>query len=136
MSDTEVVENPSIGKLARIYIKIRSARADLQKQQDEMEAEQKAVGLAMKDILLAEGCKSMKTDFGTVSLTKSTRYFTNDWTNYDAWIIENSLPPSAMYEKRIAQKNMAEFLEEHPGVVPPGLNSETEFSVSVRKPSK
>ena len=125
-----------IGKLARIYIRIRDAKAAKQKELDDIEAEQKQVALAMKDILLAEGCKSMKTDFGTVSMTKTTRYYTNDWPNYDTWIIENKLPPSAMFEKRIAQKNMAEFLEEHPGVVPPGLNSETDFSVSVRKPTK
>jgi hypothetical protein len=126
----------SIGRLAKIYIRIRTARAEKQKELDDMEEQQKEVGLAMKDILVAEGCKSMKTDFGTVSLGKSTRYYTNDWANYDAWIIENKLEPSSMFEKRIAQKNMAEFLEEHPGIVPPGLNSETEFTVSVRKPTK
>jgi hypothetical protein len=39
-------------------------------------------------------------------------------------------------EKRIAQTNMAQFLEENPGVVPPGLNSMTEYAISVRKPTK
>ena len=134
--ETPVASDVSIGKLARVYIKIRAARAEKQKELDDMEEQQKEISLAMKDILLAEGCKSMKTEFGTVSLGKSTRYYTNDWPNYDKWIIENNLPPSSMFEKRLAQKNMAEFLEEHPGVVPPGLNSETEFTVSVRKPTQ
>jgi hypothetical protein len=30
---------------------------------------------------------------------------------------------------------MAKFLEENPALMPPGLNSDTEFDVSVRKPS-
>ena len=37
--------------------------------------------------------------------------------------------------ERMAQTNMGTFLEENPGVVPPGLNSLTEYSISVRKPS-
>jgi hypothetical protein len=40
-----------------------------------------------------------------------------------------------LLEKRIAQLNMAQFLEENPGVVPPGLNSTSEFDISVRKPT-
>jgi hypothetical protein len=40
-----------------------------------------------------------------------------------------------MLEKRIAQANMKLFLEENPGSIPPGLNSDTEFDISVRKPS-
>jgi len=30
---------------------------------------------------------------------------------------------------------MAQFLEENPGVVPPGLNSTSEYDISVRKPT-
>jgi hypothetical protein len=41
-----------------------------------------------------------------------------------------------LLEKRIAQGNMRQFLEENPGTVPPGLNSNSEYSVSVRKPTK
>ena len=36
--------------------------------------------------------------------------------------------------KRIAQLNMAHFLEENPTVVPPGLNSSTEYDITVTKP--
>lgn len=134
MSDVEA--NVPIGKLARIYIKMREAISVKQQELDALKEEQKEVSLAMKDVLISEGCKSMKTDFGTVTMGKSTRYYTNDWPNYDKWIIDNNLEPSSMFEKRISQKNMAQFLEEHPGIVPPGLNSETEFTISVRKPTK
>jgi hypothetical protein len=39
-----------------------------------------------------------------------------------------------LLEKRIAQINMANFLEENPNVVPPGLNSSTEYDITVTKP--
>lgn len=124
-----------INKLARAWFKAKAANEEAQALADTIEADMKEIKLAMKDWLLANGCKSTKTDFGTISLSKTTRYYTNDWPNYDTWIIENQLPPSSMFEHRIAQKNMAEFLEEHPGVVPPGLNSETDFSIRVTKPT-
>ena len=131
---TEEVQAVQISKLAKVWMKMRAAAEAKQAELDSIEADMKEVKLAMKDWLLANGSKSTSTEYGTISLSKSTRYYTNDWPNYDAWIIENKLPPSAMFEKRISQKNMAEFLEEHPGVVPPGLNSETEFSIRVTKP--
>jgi hypothetical protein len=30
---------------------------------------------------------------------------------------------------------MKQFLEENPGVVPPGLNSDSEYAITVRKPT-
>jgi hypothetical protein len=39
-----------------------------------------------------------------------------------------------LLEKRIAQINMAHFLEENPTIVPPGLNSTTEYDITVTKP--
>ena len=127
---------PAISTLTRVYIKIRVAIGEKTKELDALEEQKKEVAAAIKDALVAAGCKSMRTDYGTISMTKSTRYFTNDWPNYDAWLLENKLAPSSMFEHRIAQKNMALFLEENPGVVPPGLNSNSEYSISVRKPTK
>jgi tRNA U34 5-methylaminomethyl-2-thiouridine-forming methyltransferase MnmC len=40
-----------------------------------------------------------------------------------------------LLEKRIAQGNMATFLQDNPGVFPPGMNSVTEYQISVRKPT-
>lgn len=41
-----------------------------------------------------------------------------------------------LLEKRIAQTNMDDFLEQNPGDVPPGLNTTSELTVSVMKPRK
>ena len=61
-------------------------------------------------------------------LTK-TRFNTQDWDSFKNFIIEHQVPD--LLEKRIAQGNMATFLEENPGLVPPGLNSITEFDIRV-----
>ena len=60
---------------------------------------------------------------------KKTRYNTQDWDSFKAFVLEHQVVD--LLEKRIAQTNMAQFLEENPGVVPPGLNSVTGFDIRV-----
>ena len=90
--------------------------------------------LAIKDQMKALGLESVKTSFGTVSLSKTTRYNTQDWDSFKAFVLEHQVVD--LLEKRIAQTNMAQFLEENPGVVPPGLNSVTGFDIRVTKARK
>jgi len=88
----------------------------------------------MKDQMKALGVKSVNTDFGTVSLMHKTRYNTQDWDSFKKFVIQHDVVD--LLEKRIAQANMARFLEENPALVPPGLNAYTDFEISVTKPSK
>jgi flagellar biosynthesis GTPase FlhF len=125
-------------KLARIYIKIRNRVQELNQeyetQIEELKAQQAEISNAMKDQMIAMGSTTMRTDAGTVMLSKKTRYHTSDWEEFKRFMVENDAID--LLEKRIAQTNMSKFLEENPGLVPPGLNSDTEYAVSVRKPSK
>jgi hypothetical protein len=79
------------------------------------------------------GVKSVQTSFGTVSMVTKTRYNTQDWDSFKKFILEHEVVD--LLEKRISQTNMANFLDENPGVLPPGLNASTEFDISVRKPT-
>jgi hypothetical protein len=76
----------------------------------------------------------VRTTEGTVVLSTKTRYSTTDWDEFKEFVKENDALD--LFEKRIAQTNMAQFLKENPALVPPGLNSNAEYSVSVRKPTK
>ena len=38
-----------------------------------------------------------------------------------------------LLEKRIHQSNMKQFLEENPEVLPPGLNVDAEYTITVRR---
>jgi hypothetical protein len=79
----------------------------------------------------ALGLKSVNTSYGTVSLSTKTRYNTQDWDSFKKFILEHQIVD--LLEKRIAQTNMATFLQENPGAVPPGLNSYTDFEIRVTK---
>lgn len=122
-----------VDKLVRIYMKMRTAIQDLDAQIEAIKEQQQAVKNEIKDRMRDTGVKSLRTDHGTVSLMEKTRYYTNDWDSFKKFMVEQDALD--LLEKRIAQGNMKLFLEENPGVVPPGLNSDTEFEISVRKPS-
>lgn len=127
-----------LDKLAKIYRKIKSEIEVLTKEYDtkveQLKAQQEELRFAMKDQMKALGVKSVRTDFGTVTLVTKTRYNTADWDSFKKFVLEHEVID--LLERRISQTNMRTFLEENPGSVPPGLNSVTEFDITVTKPTK
>lgn len=134
MSDTII----PMDRLAKVYVKIRDkiseTTRDYETQIETLKAQQTEVVNAMKEQMRAAGTQSAKTEYGTVSLVTKTRYFAQDADAFKKFVLEHQVPE--LYEQRIAQKNMATFIAENPGLVPPGLNTVSEISVSVRKPTK
>jgi hypothetical protein len=122
-----------VDKLVRIYMKMRAAVQDLDAQIEAIKEQQQSVKNEIKDRMRDTGVKSLRTDHGTVSLMEKTRFYTTDWDSFKKFMVEQDALD--LLEKRISQTNMKLFLEENPGAVPPGLNSDTEFDISVRKPS-
>jgi hypothetical protein len=127
-----------LDKLARVYRKIYTKVQELTKvyetELEELKLKQDEIKSAMKDQMLALGTNSVRTDEGTIILSQKTRYYTDDWDSFKQFVVEHDAID--LFEKRIAQKNMSMFLEENPGVVPAGLNSMSEYAVTVRKPTK
>lgn len=136
---SEVAEVPiPLDKLARVYrkmqAKVQELTAAYESEVEKIKAQQEAVKTAMKDQMLALGVKTVRTDEGTVVLSTKTRYNTQDWDSFKQFVVTHEAVD--LLERRIAQGNMAQFLEENPGLVPPGLNSMTEYAISVRKPTR
>lgn len=140
MSDDQGAQGASvpIDKLARIYRKMQAKIQQLttayESEVETIKAQQDAIRTALKDQLMSLGVKSVNTAEGTVILGTKTRYSTQDWDAFKDFIKEHDAID--LLEKRIAQTNMATFLQENPNLVPPGLNSNSEYTISVRKPSK
>ena len=125
----------SLEKLTRVYIKMREKKAEisqeLEAKMSEMEEKMKTVKTAILDHMKELGAESLRTDAGTVYRTVRTTYSTNDWDSMNKFILEHSVPE--ILEKRIHQTNMKVFLEEHPDVLPPGLNANMEYSVTIKR---
>jgi hypothetical protein len=134
MEDTDI----PLDKLVKIYRKIKTEIDTMTQEYDTklevLKAQQDEIKFAIKDQMKALGVTSVKSPFGTVSMMLKTRYNTQDWSSFKDFILEHSMVD--LLEKRIAQTNMATFLAENPGVVPPGLNSVTEFEIRITKPTK
>ena len=131
---TDVEEGVTLDRLVKIHSKIKARIEALDSEIAALEEQRTEVRLAIKDLMKAQGLKTVNTTSGTVSLTTKTRYNTQDWDSFKAFVLEHQVVD--LLEKRIAQGNMATFLEENPGVLPPGLNATTSFDIRVTKARK
>ncbi len=125
----------SLEQLTRVYIKMRDKKAELSQELEarlsELDDKMKKVKTGILDHMKEIGAESLKTEAGTVYRTVRTTYSTNDWDSMNKFILEHSVPE--ILEKRIHQTNMKAFLEEHPDVLPPGLNANMEYSVTIKR---
>lgn len=137
MSTEEVLTEAgvSVEKLTKVYLKIRDKRAELKAQ---FEAEDEKLSKQLDDVKRAlldyckeQGVDSVRTPAGLFYRSIKTRYWTNDWASMNKFILENGIPE--FYEKRLNQTTVKQFLEENPDVLPPGLNADTEYVITVRK---
>ena len=124
-------------KLVGVYRKIRAAI-------DEKEAAHKEAITALKEQLdavsskLLEICNeqnldSLRTPVGTVTRRVVTRYWTSDWEQMYQFIKNHDAP--YLLEQRIHNGNMKQFLEDNPDTLPVGLNADTKYAITVRKPT-
>ena len=136
MTETESETIP-LDRLAKIYRKIRAEIATLTKEYDTkvgvLKAQQEEIKNAMRDMMKTMGVKSVRTAQGTVVMSVKTRYSTEDWDSFKKFVVEHDAVD--LLTRAINQTNMNQFLEENPGLVPPGLNSTSEYDISVRKPT-
>jgi len=136
MSDTTTipVEVP-VEKLVRVYLKMKDAHAAMLHDFQEKEAVIKEQMDKVKGALL-EHCKqnnveSVKTTSGTFYRTVSKKYWTSDWESFYEFVNEHKVPE--LLEKRIAQGNMKQFLEENPDLLPKGMNVDAAYTLYVRR---
>ena len=131
------VEDLPADKLVAVYRKIRGVIDDKEAEHKALMAELKeqleAVSDKLLDICNTQNLDSLRTPMGTVTRRTVTRYWTSDWEAMYGFIKEHDAP--FLLEQRIHNGNMKEFLEENPEVLPMGLNADTRYAVTVRKPA-
>ena len=125
----------SVEKLTRVYIKIRDKRAELsanfKTEDDKLKEQQDKIKRALLDHCKEHNVESVRTSEGLFYRSVKKRYWTNDWDSMNKFIIAHELPE--FYEKRLNQTVVKQFLEENPDAIPPGLNVDSEYAISVRK---
>jgi hypothetical protein len=124
-------------KLVSIYRKIRGVIDEKEAaHKDEiggLKAHLDVVSAKILEICNEQNLDSLRTPEGTVTRRAVTRYWTNDWESMYRFIKEQDAP--YLLEQRIHNGNMRQFLDENPDTLPMGLNADTKYAITVRKPT-
>jgi hypothetical protein len=135
MADAKSVGGIPLPKLTRAYLKIKEERdrlsAEHREADERLVSKQNKIKSALLDYLKENDIKSVKTDAGTFYRTVKQKYWTSDWESMHEFILEHEVPE--FLDKRLNQKNVREFLEENPDLLPKGLNVDAEFALTIRK---
>lgn len=124
-------------KLVAVYRKIRAAidekeeahKADIAAMREKLDV----VSTKLLEICNTQNLDSLRTPAGTVTRRTVTRYWTSDWESMYRFIKEQDAP--YLLEQRIHNGNMRQFLEDNPETLPIGLNADTKYAITVRKPT-
>jgi len=130
-----MTETISVDKLVAVYIKMRDKRAELLRDYEEADSIVETQMEVVESKLL-ETCKEIGVDrlgstHGTVMRTVKTRYWTSDWESMHKFILEHKMPQ--LLERRIAQLNMKQLLEDKPDLMPMGLIIDSKYGVIIRR---
>lgn len=131
----EEKQSVPVDKLAGIYIKIRDARAklksDYEAQDTELQEQMDVIEEQLLEACKSIGADSIRTAAGTVIRSVKNRYWTNDWDSMYSFVREHDA--FGLLERRIHQTNMKSFIEENPTLLPMGLNTDSRYSIVVRR---
>jgi hypothetical protein len=130
-----MTEDISVDKLVSVYIKMRDKRSALLREYEEQDGEIKeqmeTLESKLLDLCKSIGADSLKTQHGTVIRTVKTRYWTSDWNSMHKFIMQHNMPD--LLEKRISQTVMKQLIEENPDMMPPNLNVDSRYAVTIRR---
>jgi hypothetical protein len=125
-------------KLVSVYVKIRDAKAAKTKEMEDaiktLDDQLEAIEQELLAICKTTGQEGGKTAAGSFTRSVKTRYWTSDWESMYEFVLDNKVPE--LLERRIAQGNFREFLENNPDLLPKGVNVESKYSITVRRSTK
>lgn len=129
--------NLTVDELVLAYRNIRDAKQEREaKYKDEMKelnTQLSMIEAKLLDICNTQGVDGLRAKTGSVTRRTVTRYWTSDWESMYQFIKEHDA--YHLLEQRLSNGNMREFLEENPNLMPAGLNADTKYAITVRKPT-
>ena len=128
-------EEVGLERLVEACIKIRDKKAEITSELngklEALDTKLKAFKASLDEHCQKTGAKSMAFECGSFYRSVKTKYWTSDWESMGKFIVENEA--TDLLERRIHQGNMKSFLEENPEKLPPNLNAESEYTITVRR---
>ena len=130
-----MTEDISVDRLVTAYIKMRDKRSailrEYEEQDEAIKAQMDMVESKLLELCKTVGADSLKTKHGTVIRSVKTRYWTSDWESMHKFILDHQMPE--LLEKRVSQTTMKQLLDENPDMMPPGMNVDSKYAVTIRR---
>ena len=127
----------STEKVVATYIKVRDAIAAMEQRHKEEKRNLNEQLEVLEQELLARveqaGGNISVPNVGRVARRVSRNYWTNDWESFYKVVKEHDA--FHLLHQRISNKAMQEFLNEHPDLMPEGLNVDSRYTVTVTRAS-
>ena len=128
----------SLDEMAGAFLAIRNKISEIQKKADReikaLDKQKNIIATKFEKICEKDGVNSINTNSGTIIRSVRQRYWTSDWIHFCEIMKENNA--FDLVEQRIHQGNIKKFLEENPTIRPRGLNVESKYLITVRRPAK
>lgn len=131
------LQGPNIqdSKLVEVFIKIRTARAELKKSYDDadknLETQRDQIEAELLRRLNERGATQTKTTAGTAFIGEDMKATIADEDALRAFLA-NEPDPVGWFQKRIKMERLKEYQEQHEGGIPPGLSIFREAKINVR----
>lgn len=133
--EVEATQDPSIEQMVKIYVKIRDHLRQLQSEfaekEEAIKSQLETISNHFLDKCKEIGAKNIKTKHGTIIRSVKTEYSTSDWESLHEYIDEHKVYD--ILHRRINQTNLKAWLEEHPTLMPKGMNVVNSYSITVRR---
>lgn len=130
-------EDLNVEELVAVYRKIRDTKNAKEEEHKaeigELNEQLEAISAKLLELCNTQNVESLRTRAGTVTRRTVTRYWSSDWEAMYDFIREKNAP--YLLEQRIHNGNMKAYLEDNPDDLPIGLNADTKYAVTVRKPT-
>tara|TARA_R110000824_G_C15224410_1_gene677835 strand:- start:4615 stop:5004 length:390 start_codon:yes stop_codon:yes gene_type:complete len=120
-------------KMASDYMTLRHTIKDKEDEIKKLKVIQAKISDKMLELCAEQNVDSLKTQEGTISRRVMSSYWTSDWESFYKFVEEQGA--LHLLEKRIHNGNMKEFLADNPDMCPAGLQANSKYIISVRKPA-
>lgn len=124
-----------VDRMIRVYVRIRDARADLKKQFDvkdiEMKEQQEQIENALLDLSNQTGVTQLGAEHGTAYVETETQISIADDSAFYKFVEDGG--HLDLLQRRVATNAVKQYIEDHKGAIPPGLNIFNRKRIKVRR---
>lgn len=130
MADIDIND---MDRCAKVMLKLRDKHEAIgaAAKKEQAEVKEKMDTLARHMLTLMGNTTSQGTSEATVMKVVKQKFWSTDWDAFKKFVVETD--NLDLFEHRIAQKNMATYLEKNPDKIPAGLQIDRRFDITVRR---